>query len=87
MKVNREKAVVAYAGKIKFLEYGFYKGKKGFTLRLHAKSKAKTKARVRELTNRRTINYYEKWKVDLKRCGRLGELIQAGRHGNIPPGR
>ena len=79
--------MVAYAGKIKFLGYGFYKGKKGFALRVHAKSKAKRKARVGELTSRRTVNYYEKWKVDLKRCGRLGELIQAGRHGNIPPGR
>ena len=34
----------------------------------HAKSKAKMKARVRELTSRRTVNDYEKWKVDLKRC-------------------
>ena len=67
LKVNREKAVVAYAGKIKFLGYGFYKGKKGFSLRVHAKSKAKMKARVRELTSRRTVNDYEKWKVDLKR--------------------
>ena len=56
MKVNREKTVVAYAGKKKFLEYGFYKGKKGVALRLHAKSKAKMKARVRELTSRRTVN-------------------------------
>lgn len=67
LKVNREKTVVAYAGKIKFLGYGFYKGKKGFSLRVHAKSKAKMKARVRELTSRRTVNDYEKWKVDLKR--------------------
>ena len=68
LKVNREKTVVAYAGKIKFLGYGFYKGKKGFALRVHAKSKAKRKARVGELTSRRTVNDYEKWKVDLKRC-------------------
>jgi len=67
LKVNREKTVVAYAGKIKFLGYGFYKGKKGLSLRVHAKSKAKMKARVRELTSRRTVNDYEKWKVDLKR--------------------
>ena len=67
LKVNREKTVVAYAGKIKFLGYGFYKGRKGFALRVHAKSKAKMKARVRELTSRRTVNDYEKWKVDLKR--------------------
>ena len=67
LKVNREKTVVAYAGKIKFLGYGFYKGRKGFALRVHDKSKAKMKARVRELTSRRTVNDYEKWKVDLKR--------------------
>ena len=58
---------MAYAGKIKILGYGFYKGKKGFALRVHAKSKAKMKARVRELTSRKTVNDYEKWKVDLKR--------------------
>ena len=29
LKVNREKTVIAYAGKIKFLGYGFYKGAKG----------------------------------------------------------
>lgn len=67
LKVNREKTVVAYAGKTKFLGYGFYKGKKGFALRVHAKSKARMKARVRELTSRRTVNDYEQWKMDLKR--------------------
>lgn len=67
LKVNREKTVVAYAGKIKSLGYGFYKGRKGFSLRVHAKSEAKMEARVRELTGRRTVNDYEKWKVDLKR--------------------
>lgn len=59
--------MVAYAGKIKSLGYGFYKGRKGFSLRVHAKSKAKMEARVRELTGRRTVNDYEKWRVDLKR--------------------
>lgn len=43
------------------------KGRKGFSLRVHAKSKAKMKARVKELTSRRTVNDYEKWKADLKR--------------------
>ena len=43
------------------------KGRKGFSLRVHAKSKAKMKARVRRLTSRRTVNDYEKWKADLKR--------------------
>ena len=36
-------------------------------MRVHAKSKAKMKTRVRELTSRRTVNDYEKWKLDLKR--------------------
>lgn len=66
LKVNREKTVVAYAGRIKFLGYGFYKSKKGFALRVHAKAKAKMKARVRELTSRRRVNDYEEWKKRLK---------------------
>ena len=36
-------------------------------MRVHAKSKAKMKIRVRELTSRRTVNDYEEWKTDLKR--------------------
>ena len=67
LKVNREKTVVAYAGKIKFLGYGFYKSKKGFALRVHAKAKTKMKAKVRELTSRRRVNDYEEWKKGLKR--------------------
>ena len=47
LKVNREKTVVAYAGKIKFLGYRIYKGRKGPAPRAHAKSNAKMKARVR----------------------------------------
>lgn len=66
LKVNREKTVVAYAGRIKFLGYGFYRSKKGFALRVHAKAKAKMKARVRELTSRRRVNDYEEWKKRLK---------------------
>lgn len=67
LKVNREKTVVAYAGKIKFLGYGFYKGAKGFGLRVHAKSKARMKAKVKELTSRSKVNSYEEWKEALKR--------------------
>ena len=67
LKVNREKTVVAYTGKIKFLGYGFYKGAKGFDLRVHEKSKAKMKAKVKELTSRRHVNDYEEWKGTLKR--------------------
>ncbi|MCQ2432540.1 MAG: group II intron reverse transcriptase/maturase, partial [Clostridia bacterium] len=67
LKVNREKTVVAYAGKIKFLGYGFYKNAKGFCLRVHEKSKAKMKAKVKELTSRRNVNSYEEWKEALTR--------------------
>lgn len=66
-RFERHSVSMTYAGKIKFLGYGFYKGKKGFALRVHAKTKAKMKARVRELTSRRTVNDYEMWKIDLKR--------------------
>ena len=67
LKVNREKTVVAYAGKIKFLGYGFYKSRKGFGLRVHKKAQRKMRKRVKELTSRRTVNDYEKWKQELKR--------------------
>lgn len=67
LKVNREKTVVAYAGKIKFLGYGFYKSRKGFGLRVHQKSQKKMRQRVKELTSRRTVNDYEGWKQRLKR--------------------
>ncbi len=67
LKVNREKTVVAYAGKIKFLGYGFYKSRKGFSLRVHQKSQKKMRQRVKELTSRRTVNDYEGWKRKLKR--------------------
>ena len=67
LKVNREKTVVAYVGKIKFLGYGFYKGAKGFKLCVHGKSKLKLKGKVRELTSRSRVNNYEMWKIAIKR--------------------
>lgn len=67
LKVNREKTAVAYAGKIKFLGYGFYKSRKGFSLRVHQKSQRKMRQRVKELTSRRYVNDYEGWKRRLKR--------------------
>jgi RNA-directed DNA polymerase len=52
LKVNREKTVVAYISKIKFLGYSFYeKGKEG-RLRIHPKSLTKMKERIKELTSR-----------------------------------
>ena len=67
LKVNREKTVIAYAGKIKFLGYGFYKGAEGFKLCVHKRSKLKMKAKVKELTSRRNVNDYEAWKTAIKR--------------------
>ena len=49
LKVNQEKTVVAYAGKMKFLGYGFYKNQKGYQPRVHGKSKEKMKARYHNL--------------------------------------
>jgi group II intron reverse transcriptase/maturase len=57
LKVNREKTVVAYAGKIKFLGYGFYKSQKGFRMYVHRKSKDKMKAKVKELTSRTGVKH------------------------------
>ena len=66
LKVNREKTVVAYAGKIKFLGYGFYKSQRGFRSRVHKKAQAKMRTRIKELTSRRYVNDYEGWKKSLK---------------------
>lgn len=65
LKVNREKTVVAYAGSVKFLGYGFYKAKEGFRPTVHKKSKEKLKAKVRELTQRRNVISYDGWKQRL----------------------
>lgn len=65
LKVNREKTVVAYAGKIKFLGYGYYKSRKGFRFRVHKKSQDRMRKRVKELTSRRYVNDYEGWKKSL----------------------
>lgn len=66
LRVNREKTVVAYIGKIKFLGYGFYPSKDGIKLRVHAKSISKMKARVKELTARSNGFGYEELKLKLK---------------------
>ena len=67
LKVNREKTVVAHAGRIKFLGYGFYRRKGGFAMRLHRKSEAKMMARVRELTSRNRLCSEETWTMRLRR--------------------
>jgi len=66
LKVNREKTVVAYIGKIKFLGYGFYSSKEGVKLRVHTKSVSKMKAKVKEITSRSNGLGYEMLKLKLK---------------------
>lgn len=66
LRVNREKTVAAYIGKVKFLGYGFYPSKEGIKLRVHAKSIRKTKAKVKELTSRSNALGYELLKLKLK---------------------
>ncbi|EIW18313.1 group II intron maturase-specific domain-containing protein [Pelosinus fermentans] len=66
LKVNTEKTVVAYIGKVKFLGYGFYPSKEGIKNRVHAKSISKMKAKVKELTSRSNALGYEMLKVKLK---------------------
>lgn len=66
LRVNREKTVVAYIGKVKFLGYGFYPSKDGIKLRVHAKSISKMKAKVKELTSRSNGLGYELLKSKLK---------------------
>lgn len=52
LKVNREKTVVDEATKVKFLGFSFYKSKEEVKVRIHPKSIAKMKAKVKELTGR-----------------------------------
>lgn len=66
LKVNRDKTVVAYASKIKFLGYGFHPSKRGFRLRVHSKSKNKLENRLKDLTSRRKIHELKEWKENLK---------------------
>lgn len=52
LKVNREKTKVAYLNKVKYLGYSFYRYKGKCRLRVHPKSVAKMKARLKVLTSR-----------------------------------
>jgi group II intron reverse transcriptase/maturase len=66
LRVNREKTSVAYIGRIKFLGYGFYPSKDGIKLRVHSKSIAKMKDRIREITSRSKGISYDVLKLRLK---------------------
>lgn len=52
LKVNKEKTVVSYVRGVKYLGYSFYVSKGKCQLTVHPKSKAKMKAKLKELTNR-----------------------------------
>jgi len=52
LKVNREKTEVVYYNRIKFLGYSFYEIKGEIRYRIHPKSIAKMRDKVRELTSR-----------------------------------
>lgn len=52
LKVNRAKTTVTHVNKIKYLGYAFYRRKGECKFRLHPKSIAKMKSRLRELTNK-----------------------------------
>ncbi|MFB5764134.1 group II intron reverse transcriptase/maturase [Paenibacillus medicaginis] len=52
LKVNREKTMVDEAKKVKFLGFSFYEKKGESRVRIHPKSVAKMKAKVKELTSR-----------------------------------
>jgi group II intron reverse transcriptase/maturase len=52
LKVNHEKTVVSYVGKIKFLGFSFYKHKSGMRLRVHPKAIQKMKSNVKAFTSR-----------------------------------
>ena len=52
LKVNRDKTEVSYVGRAKYLGYSFYMMNGKCRLRLHPKSVAKMKAKLKELTSR-----------------------------------
>ena len=52
LKVNLHNTTVSHVSKIKYLGYGFYRHKGKCRMRIHPKSVAKMKNRIRELTTR-----------------------------------
>ncbi len=52
LRVNKDKTVVDYVGKVKFLGVSFYCSKGKARVRIHPKSIAKMKAKIRFLTSR-----------------------------------
>lgn len=76
LKVNREKTEVAYVGKVKFLGYAFYINKnKDAGMRVHPKSVAKMKAKIREITSRSNGMGYEQRTKAQTVYNWMGELL------------
>lgn len=53
LKVNQKKTKVAHISKVKYLGYTFYRNKEKCRLRVHAKTIAKMKDKIREITDRK----------------------------------
>jgi RNA-directed DNA polymerase len=66
LKVNKEKTVVAHVKDVKFLGHGFYINKGKGSLRVHPKSIAKMKDKIKELTSRSNGWGNERRKVALR---------------------
>lgn len=66
LRVNKEKTTVADIRNVKFLEYSFYLGKKGVNLRIHKKSIAKMRGRIKILTSRSNGMGDQERKIKLK---------------------
>lgn len=66
LKVNREKTEVAYIGRLKFLGYGFYVRNGKCRLRLHQKTEARLRRRLRSITSRSNGMGYAKRKDTLR---------------------
>lgn len=66
LKVNREKTECAYIGRLKFLGYGFYVSGGKCRLRLHEKSEAKLRRKLKQITSRSNGMGYEQRKTALR---------------------
>ena len=66
LKVNREKTECAYIGRLKFLGYGFYMRNGKCRLRLHEKSEAKLRRKLKQITSRSNGMGYEQRKTALR---------------------
>jgi group II intron reverse transcriptase/maturase len=66
LRINREKTIVDRIHKVKYLGYSFYVRNQRCQFRLQAKTKAKVRANLKELTNRNNGMGYQKRKDELK---------------------